>query len=155
MDLLKALDTNCHMLSRKVCSRWAYLNGQCYHHTPSVKDPFPHQGQPTEPEHLCRLVRVSSLLDNVRDIKQKCFCQISIWREWKERGSPRRWHAPLIQPAFGSLPYNTAPLRPGGRKATGWGTFVFPVTLWSHLPARTSRALPGSQIVAQECPATS
>lgn len=86
MDLLKALDTNCHMLSRKVCSRWAYLNGQCYHRTPSVKDPFPHQGQPTEPEHLRRLVRVSSLLDNVRDIKQKCFYQISIWREWKERG---------------------------------------------------------------------
>lgn len=85
MDLLKALHTNCHMLSRKVCSRWAYLNGQCYHHTPSVKDPFPHQGQPTEPEHLCRLVRLSSLLDNVTDIKQKCFYQISIWREWKER----------------------------------------------------------------------
>lgn len=83
MDLLKALDTNYHLLSRKVCSRWAYLNGQCYH-TPSVKDPFPPQGQPTEPEHLCQLVRLYSLLDNVRD-KAKVFYQICIWREWKER----------------------------------------------------------------------
>lgn len=86
MDLLKALDTNCHMLSRKVCSRWAYLNGQCYHHTPSVteKRPISTPGPANRTRTFMQAAQVILSSGQCQTRKTKVFYQISIWREWKE-----------------------------------------------------------------------